>query len=82
VHVMHVMHVMMVMMMMVVVVVMLRRSRRGGRGGGVLRHGVAGEAERENGCGRKGLDHGEIFLWFKEPGWVAAIHRGRCLNSI
>jgi len=74
------MHVMMVMKMMVVV--MLRRSRRCGRGGGVLRHGVAGEAERENGRGRKGLDHGEIFLWFKEPGWVAAIHRGRRLNSI
>jgi hypothetical protein len=64
--------VMMVMMMMNVVmmmVVMVRgsRHRSGSSGRGVLRHGVAGQAERENGRGRKGLDHGRIFLWLANP---------------
>ncbi len=47
---------------MMVVMMMLHRSSSG-----FLRDGVAGEAERENGGGRKGLDHGRIFLWLGNP---------------
>jgi hypothetical protein len=58
---------MMVVMMNVVVMMVMMMHRLGHRSGGgsrsVLRHGVAGEAERENGRGRKGLDHGRTFLW-------------------
>jgi hypothetical protein len=65
-------HVMMVMMMMnvvVVMVVMMHRlgHRSGGSCRGVLRHSVAGEAERKNGRGRKGLEHGRTFLWLGNP---------------
>jgi hypothetical protein len=65
---MHGMHMVMMMMMMVVMMVVMvhwrghRSSRRS-----VLRHGVAGEAKRENGRGRKGLDHGRSFLWLANP---------------
>jgi hypothetical protein len=38
-----------------------------------LRHGVAGEAERKNGRGRKGLDHGRIFLWLANPNGSARL---------
>jgi len=55
-----------VVMMMVVMVVMMMMvhwlgHRSGRRSSGFLRDGVAGEAERENGRGRKGLDHGRTF---------------------
>ena len=66
-HVMHVMHVMMVVMMMVVMMVHRRGHRSGRRSSGFLRDGISGEAERENGRGRKGLDHGRIFLWLANP---------------
>jgi hypothetical protein len=70
--------VMMVMMMMmnVVVMMMMAGCRRlmvdgsgagGGASGCFLGDGVAGEAERENGRGRKGLDHGRTFLWLGNP---------------
>jgi hypothetical protein len=72
-----VVHVMVVMMM---VVVMMYGHRFGGlwRGPGRsasdcgLRKGVSGEAERENGRGRKGLDHGRTFLWLGRPKRVTA----------
>jgi hypothetical protein len=52
---------MMVMMVMVVVMVMLhRRGRRGGRG--LLREGIASQANRESGGGDKALDHGHSIL--------------------
>ena len=59
----------MMVMMMDVMMMMVRgsRHRSGRRGSGFLRDGVAGEAERENGRGRKGLDHGRIFLWLANP---------------
>jgi hypothetical protein len=54
-----------VVMMMVVMVMMMMvhwlGHRSGQRSSGFLRDGVAGEAERENGRGRKGLDHGRTF---------------------
>jgi hypothetical protein len=62
---------MMVVMMNVVVMMVMMMHRLGHRSGSsgrsVLRHGVAGEAERENGRGRKGLDHGRTFLWLGNP---------------
>jgi hypothetical protein len=63
------MMVMMVMMMNVVVVMMVHWSRHRSRGGGrsVLRHGIAGEAEREDRRSGKGLDHGRTFLWLGNP---------------
>jgi hypothetical protein len=66
---MHVMHVMMVVMVMMVVVMMVRwlGHRSGRRSSGFLRGGVSGEAERENGRGRKGLDHGRTFLSLGNP---------------
>ena len=72
---MHVM-VMMVMMMDVMMMMMMvhgRRHRSGRRGSGFLRDGVAGEAERENGRGRKGLDHGRSFLWLANPNGSAQL---------
>jgi hypothetical protein len=59
-------HVMVVMVMMnvVMMMVMMHRLGHGSRGGsrsGFLRDGVSGEAKRENGRGRKGLDHGRSF---------------------
>jgi hypothetical protein len=64
-----VMMMVMDVVMMMVVVMMVRRlgHRSGSSGRSVLRHGVAGEAERENGRGRKGLDHGRAFLWLGNP---------------
>jgi hypothetical protein len=62
--------VMMVMdVVMMMMVVMMRRlgHRSGSSGRSVLRHGVAGEAERENGRCGKGLDHGRSFLWLGNP---------------
>jgi hypothetical protein len=58
------MMVMMVMMMDVMMMMMMVHGschRSGRRSSGFLRDGVAGEAERENGRGRKGLDHGRTF---------------------
>jgi hypothetical protein len=55
-----VMVVMMVVMMMVVVMVMPVGHRGGGRG--LLRDGVASEADRESGGGDKALDHGQSIL--------------------
>ena len=56
-------HVMVVVVMMMDVVMMMvvmhRRGHRSGRrSSGFLRDGISGEAKRENGRGRKGLDHG------------------------
>jgi hypothetical protein len=70
---MDVMMMMMVMMVMMVMMMMHRRfgvhRRRSGRGAGdcLLGDGVSGEAEREHGRGRKGLDHGRSFLWLGNP---------------
>jgi hypothetical protein len=76
------MMVMDVVMMMVVMMVRWLGHRSGSGRRSVLRHGVSGEAEREHGRGRKGLDHGRTFLWFREPKRVTATDRGRRLNSI
>ena len=59
-----------VVVMMVVVMMMMvhgSRHRSGRRGSGFLGDGIAGEAERENGRGRKGLDHGRTFLSLANP---------------
>jgi hypothetical protein len=60
---MHVMVVMVMMMDVVMMMVMMHRlgHRSGRRSSGFLRDGISGEAERENGRGRKGLDHGRTF---------------------
>jgi hypothetical protein len=60
---------MMVMVVMVMVMMMMHRlgHRSGSSGRSVLRHGIAGEAERENRRGGKGLDHGRTFLWLGNP---------------
>jgi hypothetical protein len=64
-----VVHVVVMMMMVMVVVMMMlgSRHRSGRRSSGFLGDGIAGEAERENGRGRKGLDHERIFLWLTNP---------------
>ena len=72
-HVMHVMHVMMVVMMMVVMMVHWRGHRSGRRSSGFLRDGISGEAKRENGRGRKGLDHGRTFLSLANPNGSARL---------
>jgi hypothetical protein len=70
-------------MMVMVVVVMVHRSRRcWRRSRRILRHCIAGEAERENGRGRKGLDHERTILWLGKPKWVALEDRDPRLNSI
>jgi hypothetical protein len=58
-----------VMMMVMVVMMMMHRlgHRSGSSGRSVLRHGIAGEAERQNRRGGKGLDHGRTFLWLGNP---------------
>ena len=64
------MHVMVMMMIVVVVMVMMMHGlghRSGSSGRSVLRHSIAGEAERENRRGGKGLDHGRTFLWLGNP---------------
>ena len=53
------MMVMDVVMMMMVMMHRLGHRSRGGRR--FLRHGISGEAKREDGRGRKGLDHGRTF---------------------
>ncbi len=76
------MDVVMMVVMMVVVMMHRRGHRSGSRRRGFLRHGVAGEAERENRRGGKGLDHGRSFLWLANPnGSARAIEIAR-LNSI
>jgi hypothetical protein len=69
------MHVVVMMVVVMVMVMMVHggRHRSGRRGSGFLRGGVAGEAERENGRGRKGLDHGRIFLWLANPNGSARL---------
>ena len=59
----------MVVMMMMVMVMHRRLGHRSGAGRArwFLRDGVSGEAERENGRGGKGLDHGKSFLWLANP---------------
>jgi hypothetical protein len=60
----HVMVVMVMMMDVVMMMVMMHRLGHGSRGrrrSGFLRDGISGEAKRENGRGRKGLDHGRTF---------------------
>ena len=74
------MMVMDVVMMMVVMVHWLGHGSSGGRR--FLRHGISGEAKREDGRGRKGLDHGRSFPVVSEPKRVKASHRDLCLNSI
>jgi hypothetical protein len=79
----HVVHVMVnVMNVMVVVMMMVHGSRRSGSRSRLLRHSVAGEAERENGRGGKGLDHERTILWLGKPKWVASNDRDLRLNSI
>ena len=73
-------HVMVVVVMMMDVVMMMvvmhrRLGHRSGRrrASGFLRDGISGEAERENGRGRKGLDHGRTFLWLANPNGSARL---------
>jgi hypothetical protein len=69
--------VMMDVVMMVVMMMMVMMHRLGHRSGSsgrrVLRHGVAGEAERENRRGGKGLDHGGAFLSLANPNGSARL---------
>jgi hypothetical protein len=55
--------VVMMMVVMVMVMMVMHRLGHGSSGGGrrFLRHGISGEAEREDGRGRKRLDHGRTF---------------------
>ena len=69
-------------MVMVVVMVVVHGSRRSGGRSRLLRHGVSGEAERENGRGGKGLDHGRTILWLGNPKWVMSSNSDVRLNSI
>ena len=48
--------------MMVMVMVMLDGPSAGAAGRGVLRDGVASEADRESGGDDKALDHGQSIL--------------------
>ena len=79
------MMVVVVMMAVVMVVMVMMMMLRGGSGGGgrsgFLRHGVAGEAQREHGGGGEGLDHGKVFLWLGEPQRVEAEDKALRLNS-
>ena len=79
------MMVVVVMMAVVMVVMVMMMMLRGGSGGGgrsgFLRHGVAGEAQREHGGGGEGLDHGKVFLWLGEPQRVVAEDKALRLNS-
>ena len=58
---MHVVVMMMVVMVMMMMMVHWLGHRSGRRSSGFLRDGISGEAKRENGRGRKGLDHGRTF---------------------
>ena len=79
------MMVVVVMMAVVMVVMVMMMMLRGGSGGGgrsgFLRHGVAGEAQREHGGGGEGLDHGRVFLWLGEPQRVEAEDKALRMNS-
>jgi hypothetical protein len=75
------MDVVMVVMMVVMMVHGSFGSRRWRRSR-LLRHCVAGEAERENGRGGKGFDHERTILWLGKPKWVASNDRDPRLNSI
>jgi hypothetical protein len=55
------------MMMMVVMVHWLGHRSSGSSRRSILRHCVAGEAERKHGRGREGLDHGRSFLSLANP---------------
>jgi hypothetical protein len=57
----HVVVMMMVVMVMMMMMVHWLGHRSGRRSSGFLRDGISGEAKRENGRGRKGLDHGRTF---------------------
>jgi hypothetical protein len=57
----HVVVMMMVVMMMMMMMVHWLGHRSGRRSSGFLRDGISGEAKRENGRGRKGLNHGRTF---------------------
>jgi hypothetical protein len=57
----HVVVMMMVVMVMMMMMVHWFGHRSGRRSSGFLRDGISGEAKRENGRGRKGLDHGRTF---------------------
>ncbi len=61
------MRVMVVVMMMVVMVMVVYGSRNRSGRSRFLRHGVSGEAEREDGRCGEGLDHGKSFLWLANP---------------
>jgi hypothetical protein len=56
-----VVHVVVMMMVMMMMMVHWLGHRSGRRSSGFLRDGISGEAKRENGRGRKGLDHGRTF---------------------
>ena len=80
---MHVVVMVMDVVMMMMVMMVRRLGHRSGSGcRGVLRHGVSGQAERENRRGGKGLDHGRSFLWLGNPNGLHPSHRGLRLNSI
>jgi hypothetical protein len=57
----HVVVMMMVVMVMMMMMVHWLGHRSGRRSSGFLRDGISGEAKRENGRGRKGLNHGRTF---------------------
>ena len=80
----HVVVVMMMVVMVMMVMMHLMRHRSGGSGRrrGVLCDGVSGEAEREHGGGGEGLDHGNVFLWFRGTPMGQPTNRPRSLNSI
>ena len=71
--------VVMVMVMMMMVMVMLMGHRGGRRG--VLRDGVASEADRESGGGDKALDHGQSILRLKDPNGLRDQSAAIRLNS-
>ena len=77
-----VVHVMVVMVMMMMVMVVMRCSAIGaGAGsGGVLRHGVAGEAEREHGGGGRVLIMRSFPVVRCKPQRVVCRHKAFCLN--
>jgi hypothetical protein len=80
-HVVMVMVVDVVVMMMVVVMMLHRRGFRGRGGGGVLRDGVAGEANGQSGGDDKALDHGRKSLSRKARAAFAAESVGLSLNT-
>ena len=69
------MHVVVMMMVVMVMMMMVHwlGHRSGRRSSGFLGDGIAGEAERENGRGRKGLDHGRTFLSLANPNGSARL---------